>query len=120
FSGITPVVTIPKSSGISTLTKSFKEASGWQPSAQARSFAKGKARTPRAPITELTFKLMGDPEPIPVNLVGTPNKDNGVRGTLDLGQATKLFYSLSNEQEIEALLKYGDGTSDLLAFAGIR
>lgn len=82
--------------------------------------AKGKVRTPRAPITVLTFDLENDPEPISVNLVGIPNKGNGVRGTIDLGRATKLFDSFSNEREITTMLKYSDGTSDLLKFAGFR
>jgi hypothetical protein len=83
--------------------------------------AKGKTRTPpRAPITEITFKLEGDPNPILTNLVGAPNQSNGIRATLDLGRAAELFDAFSNEQSIAATLKYSDGTSDLLTFNGFR
>jgi hypothetical protein len=80
----------------------------------------GKTRTPRLPITELTFTMEDDPEPVSAQLIGTPNRDNGVRGTLDLARATKLFSALSNDQHMTATLKYADGTSDLLKFAGFR
>jgi hypothetical protein len=81
---------------------------------------KGKTRTPRSPVTELAFTIDEDPELIPAQLVGVPNKDNGVRGTIELVRATKLFNALSNERQIAATLKYADGTSDLLKFAGFR
>jgi hypothetical protein len=80
----------------------------------------GKTRTPRVPITELSFSVEDDPEPIPAHLVGTPNSDNGVRGILDLERATKLFEAFSYEREIAATLRYADGTSDQLKFSGFR
>jgi hypothetical protein len=81
---------------------------------------KGKTRTPRPPITELSFTLADHPVPIAAQLVGRPNQDNAVRGTLDLEGATKLFDAFSNEYEITATFKYSDGTSDQLKFAGYR
>jgi hypothetical protein len=80
----------------------------------------GKTRTPRATITQLSFTVEDNPEPIPAQLVGTPNSDNGVRGTLDVGLATRLFYAFSNEREIVVTLRYADGTSDQLRFSGYR
>ncbi len=80
----------------------------------------GKTRTPRPPITELSFTLEDDPEPLLAELAGAPNKDNGVRGTLDLDRAAKLFQAFSNEDRIVATFKYVDGTSDVLKFRGVR
>jgi hypothetical protein len=80
----------------------------------------GKTRTPRAPITELSFAVEDDPEPISAQLVGAPNSANGVRGIIDLRRATTLFYAFSNEREITVTFKYGDGTSDQVRFAGFR
>jgi hypothetical protein len=80
----------------------------------------GKTRAPRSPITELTFTTQDDAEPLALQLVGTPNKDNGVRGMLDLTRAAKLFKSLSNDRQINATLTYADGASDRLQFSGFR
>ena len=80
----------------------------------------GKTRNPRAPITDLSFSLEDYPTPIEARLVGVPNETNGVRGTLDLETATKLFYALSNAHQIVATLKYADGSSEVLQFAGFR
>jgi hypothetical protein len=81
---------------------------------------KDKIRTPRSPVSEIAFTVDEDPELIPAQIVGAPNKDNGVRGTINLPQAMKLFSALSNDRHIAATLKYADGTSDLLKFAGFR
>jgi hypothetical protein len=81
---------------------------------------KDKTRTARAPITELTFNTEDDPDPFDVRLMGTPNADNGVRGVLDLDRAAKLLKTISDDRQIVATLKYGDGTSDILKFAGYR
>jgi hypothetical protein len=80
----------------------------------------GKARTPRAPITQLSFTVADDPQPIPAQLVGKPNADNAVRATLDTGRASNLFYAFSNEHEIAANLTYADGRSEQVKFAGFR
>jgi hypothetical protein len=80
----------------------------------------GKTRNPRAPITDLSFSLEEYPTPIEARLVGVPNETNGVRGTLDLDTATKLFYALANAHQIVATLKYADGSSEVLQFAGFR
>jgi hypothetical protein len=80
----------------------------------------GKTRDSRAPITDLSFSLEDYPTPIEARLVGVPNQNNGVRGTFDLGPATKLFYALSNAHHIAATLKYADGSSEVLQFAGFR
>jgi hypothetical protein len=81
---------------------------------------KGKTRTPRAAITELAFTTEDDSQPLTVELIGTPNQDNGVRGTLPLAPAAQLFSALTNNRQIEARIKYFDGTSELLRFAGFR
>jgi len=81
---------------------------------------KDKTRTPRAPITELSFTTEDDREPFDVRLIGAPNADNGVRGVLDLDRAPKLFNAMSDNRQMIATIKYGDGTSDLVTFAGFR
>lgn len=80
----------------------------------------GKTRTPRSPVTQVSFTTQDDAEPLTAQIVGAPNKDNGVRGTLDLVQAKKLFDAFSNDRQIAATLVYADGTSDLLKFEGFR
>jgi hypothetical protein len=80
----------------------------------------GKTRTPRAPITELSFSVEGDAENIAAQIVGAPNVDNAIRGVLDPGRAATLFSAFSNEQKISANIRYSDGTSDQLTFAGFR
>jgi hypothetical protein len=81
---------------------------------------KDKTRTARAPITELSFNTEDDPDTFDVRLMGTPNVDNGVHGVLDLDRAAKLLKTISDDQQVVATLKYGDGTSDILKFAGYR
>jgi len=81
---------------------------------------KDKTRTARAPITELSFNTEDDPDPFDVRLMGTPNADNGVRGVLDLDRAAKLLKTISDDRQVVATLKYVDGTSDILKFAGYR
>ena len=81
---------------------------------------KGKTRTPRSPVTQVSFTTQDDSEPLAAQIVGAPNKDNGVRGTLDLVRAKKLFDAFSNDRQIAATLVYADGTSDLLKFEGFR
>jgi hypothetical protein len=81
---------------------------------------KGKKRTPRAPVTQVSFATQDDPAPIAAQIIGAPNKDNAVRGTLDLERAKKLFDAFSYDRQISATLVYTDGTSDLLKFEGFR
>lgn len=80
----------------------------------------GKTRNPRSPVTDLAFSLEDYPNPIVAHLIGAPNGANGVRGSLDSEPAVKLFYALSNGHHIVATLKYADGSSDVLKFAGYR
>jgi hypothetical protein len=80
----------------------------------------GKTRTPRAPITELSFTTADDPEPLAVEWVGAPNVDNGVRGTIPLAPAAKLFTAISSTRQVELTIKYSDGTTERLSFAGFR
>ncbi len=79
-----------------------------------------KKRTPRAPITEMIFTTEDDAEPLSAQLVGAPNKDNGIRAVLDLARATKLFEALSNDRRISVTLNYADGSTDHLQFSGFR
>jgi hypothetical protein len=81
---------------------------------------KDKTREARPPITELSFSTEDDLVPLDVWFLGTPNANNGIRGTLDFDRAKKLFYAISNDHKIIATLKYGDGTSDILKFEGFR
>jgi hypothetical protein len=68
----------------------------------------------------MEFTTDVEAEPISAQIIGAPNKDNGVRGVLDPSRATKLFAALSNERRISATLKYADGTTDHLEFSGFR
>jgi hypothetical protein len=68
----------------------------------------------------MIFTTQDDAEPLSAKLVGAPNKDNGVRGVLDLARATKLFEALSNDRRIYATLNYADGSTDHLQFSGFR
>jgi hypothetical protein len=81
---------------------------------------KDKTRIPRPPITELSFTTEDDPTPVDVRLLGTPNADYGIRGAMDFDRAAKLLHSISEDRQITATLKYGDGTSDILKFEGFR
>jgi hypothetical protein len=81
---------------------------------------KDKTRSPRPPITELSFTTQDDPVPVDARLLGTPNAYNGIRGALDLDHAVKLLHAISEDRQIVATLKYGDGTSDILKFEGFR
>ena len=79
-----------------------------------------KKRSPRPPITELSFTTQDDPIPVEARLIGTPNAYNGIRAALDLDRGAKLIHSISEDRQITATLKYGDGTSDILKFEGFR
>jgi hypothetical protein len=82
---------------------------------------KDKTRTARAPIIGLSFSTGDDRDPFEVRLVGTPNSDNGVRGVLDFDRGVKLLTTIMyDDQPIIATLKYRDGTSDMLQFAGYK
>jgi hypothetical protein len=80
----------------------------------------GKRRTPRPPIIDMVFTTQDDAEPLPVQFVGVPNRDNGVHGSIELGRATKLFAALSNNRRITAALRYADGSSERLQFSGFK
>jgi hypothetical protein len=77
-----------------------------------------KSRTPRSPITELSFTTEDDPTPVAVRFIGGPNSDNGVRGFLELESAMKLLKAISDERDTTANVKYDDGTSEVLQFGG--
>ena len=79
-----------------------------------------KKRTPRPPITELSFTTQDDPSPVEARLIGTPNAYNGIRASLDLDRGAKLIHAISEDRQIAAMLKYGDGTTDVLKFEGFR
>jgi hypothetical protein len=79
-----------------------------------------KKRTPRQPITQVSFTTQDDPVPVEARLIGTPNAFNGIRAALDLDRGSKLIHSISEDRWIVATLKYGDGTSDILKFEGFR
>ena len=75
-------------------------------------------RTPRAPITAVTFAIDGQPDPITTQLLGPPNADGGVRGKIELDRAHVLFEALSLEKWISITLKYADGNGDILRTRG--
>ena len=79
-----------------------------------------KKRTPRQPITQVSFTTQDDPVPVEARLIGAPNAFNGIRAALDLDRGSKLIHSISEDRWIVATLKYDDGTSDILKFEGFR
>lgn len=78
-----------------------------------------KKRTPRPPITEISFTTQDDPVPVEARLLGT-NAYNDIRAALDFDRGTNLIHSISEDRQIVATLKYGDGTIDILKFEGFR
>ena len=78
-----------------------------------------KKRTPRPPITEISFATQDDPVPVEARLLGT-NAYNDIRAALDFDRGTNLIHSISEDRQIVATLKYGDGTIDILKFEGFR
>jgi hypothetical protein len=80
----------------------------------------GGQRKPRAPITELAFRYEGGSEPVPVELVGSPNASNAVQGTVELERATPLFEAFTFEKWITIDLKYSDGRAETLRTRGFR
>ena len=78
-----------------------------------------KKRTPRPPITEISFTTQDDPVPVEARLIGT-NAYNDIRAALDFDRGTNLIHSISEDRQIVATLKYGDGTIDILKFEGFR
>jgi hypothetical protein len=79
-----------------------------------------KERHPRQPISGIVFTLEGDKDPIPVQLVGSPNRDNVVRGLVDFDRSAALFEAFSDEKRITITLTYLDGTADILKARGFR
>ncbi len=79
-----------------------------------------KKRSPRPAITELSFTTQDDPAPVEARLLGAPNSFNGIRAALDFDRGAKLLHSISEDRQIAATLKYGDGTIDVLKFEGFR
>ena len=45
---------------------------------------------------------------------------NDIRAALDFDRGTNLIHSISEDRQIVATLKYGDGTIDILKFEGFR
>lgn len=77
-------------------------------------------RTPRSPITDLSFTLEGAPAPIVAEVQGTPNADNGIVALLEAGPANRLFSEFQTMHPIIIALKYSDGTSERLEVRGFR
>ena len=98
----------------------------WKGSERAAGYSAGsfevidKKRTPRPPITELTFAIDGRPEPIPTQILGPPNDSGGVHGRIELEIAQVLFEAISMEKWISITLKYADGNGDILRTRGIH
>lgn len=77
-------------------------------------------RIPRAAITDLVFSFESTDVTVPVHLVGTPNKDNGVRGIVDFDRRHVLFDALSDYKYVTVSFKYADGSSDAIRILGYR
>jgi hypothetical protein len=77
-------------------------------------------RTPRAPITDLSFVLTGTPEPIVAAIQGVPNADGGIVALLEAEPASRLFDEFQTMRPIVISLQYSDGSSDRLEVRGFR
>lgn len=77
-------------------------------------------RIARAAITDLVFSFESTDGTVPVHLVGTPNKDNGVRGIVDFDRRHVLFDALSDYKYVTVSFKYADGSSDAIRILGYR
>jgi len=77
-------------------------------------------RIARAAITDLVFSFADTDVTVPVHLVGTPNKDNGVRGIVDFDRRHALFDALSDYKYVTVSFKYADGSSDAIRILGYR
>lgn len=77
-------------------------------------------RVPRAPITELTFGVEGQPDPVLTRVVGPPNADHGIKGSIELDRAKVLFDGFSEEKWITITLKYADAMSEVLRTRGFH
>jgi hypothetical protein len=77
-------------------------------------------RTPRPPITSLSFELQGGSEPIVAEIKGTPNAANGIVALLEAEPASRLFAEFDTLHSIIISLKYADGSADQLSVSGFR
>ena len=66
------------------------------------------------------FSFEGANTPVPVNIIGAPNKDNAIRGIVDFDRAASLFDALSSDRYITIAFKYADGTVDAVKIRGFR
>lgn len=80
----------------------------------------GRKRTPRSAITGLEFSWEGAQEPVAIQIVGAPNRDNGIRAVIDLPRSAALFSALETDQYITLSFRYADGTTDAVRLRGYR
>lgn len=101
---------------------SFHTDSGWISGLAANTFdVVGRERKARSLITELTFSIKGDPQPIVPKIEGAPTAENDVKASIEPESANRLFSALSDYgSHITIVLKYKDDTSDTLEIRGYR
>ncbi len=77
-------------------------------------------RTPRSVITGLEFSADGLSDPVPIQIVGSPNPDNAVRGVIDMARSAALFDALGGPGYVTVSFRYADGTADAVRLHGHR
>jgi hypothetical protein len=69
-------------------------------------------RTPRAPITAMSFSIPGDSAPVPVELRDVQSGDDSVRGEIALNDAHRLLTAMANEKTVTAQFHYADQSAE--------
>lgn len=75
-------------------------------------------RTPRSPITQLSFTLHGVADPIVAEIQGVPNAANGIVALIQSQPAARLFSEFQTDRYILISMKYADGSTDQLRLRG--
>jgi hypothetical protein len=74
----------------------------------------GHKRTPRAPITGLSFSIPKDPAQVPVDIRPMQTGDDSVRGEIALDDAHRLLTAMANDTNVTAELRYADQSVERL------
>ena len=94
----------------------IRSGDGWIAGLTAGVFdVTGHERKPRPPITDLTFSIEGDPQPIVAQIVGAPNAANGIKAFLEANSAAQLLTAFSDDSHLITInLKHSEGSTEVL------
>jgi hypothetical protein len=81
---------------------------------------KDRKRTPRPPITQLSFTLPGAADPIVAEIRGMPNADNAIVALLEPEPASRLFAEFQTERPIIISLQLAGLGAEQLEVRGFR